>query len=146
MQTPPENASELQIQSKAFQKVWNELPQTRGLLFKVTNENTRGPVAASQAKASGLVAGIPDMLFAWDGKLYGFEFKTPSGMTSPEQERIHAVWAGHNIPVWIVRDVETMYNIILRIIAGLQLDKSCNNVHWTVKAVRVVYSSFKRAG
>lgn len=108
--------AEIKIQSAFFQRTWNELPQTRRLLFAVPNGGTRNKVEASQLVASGMVAGIPDIVFLWDGKAYGIEFKTEIGRTSKEQDKVHETWTENNIPVMVFRDSDSAFEYIKSII------------------------------
>nr|MBC7612939.1 VRR-NUC domain-containing protein [Pseudopedobacter sp.] len=108
--------SEIQIQAKAFQTVYNEMPQTRGLIFHVPNGGSRNVLEGMQLKASGVIAGVPDIIFLWMGKAYGFEFKTDIGSVSPIQVKIHKVWELQGIPVHVIREPETFINIIKSIV------------------------------
>lgn len=68
-----------------------------------------------QLKASGMVPGIPDCIFLWQGRGYGFEFKTDVGRLSDAQVKVHAAWQGH-APVYVVRTLEDFKAIVLEII------------------------------
>lgn len=104
--------SEIQIQAEAYQWLHNTHPETRGLCFHVPNGGSRNAIEGMQLKASGVVAGIPDIIFLWEGKAYGFEFKTASGHVSPIQDKIHKVWQSNGVPVYVVRCVdEFQYHI-----------------------------------
>lgn len=70
-----------------------------------------------QLKASGVVAGIPDLLFVWGGKMYAFEFKTDTGLLSTEQKKVHTVWAVQGVDVYIIRDEEAFIRLIHNIIS-----------------------------
>ncbi len=60
-----------------------------GVFFWSTpNEGKRGFVAAAALKASGLTAGIPDLLILKDGNLYAIEFKAPGGILRPSQRMV----------------------------------------------------------
>lgn len=108
--------SEIQIQAACFQWAWNFLPQTRHLFFHVGNGGQRNKIEAMQMKASGLVPGIPDMLFLWNGKLHAFEFKTLAGRLSPDQVKVHQAWLAHRVHVHVVRDIEQFKVLFLSII------------------------------
>ena len=74
-----------------------------------------------QLKASGVVPGVPDIIFLWNGKAYGFEFKTITGVLSPAQSKIHSIWQGQNVPVYVIRDDETFIAHIRGIIQNRSL-------------------------
>lgn len=95
--------SEIQLQSKCFQWLWNNYPQTRRKFFHVPNGGSRNAVEGMQLKASGVVAGIPDCVLIHMGNAYGFEMKTQSGKVSPEQQKVHKVWQDDGTPVYIIR-------------------------------------------
>jgi len=108
--------SEDAIQSDFFQSVWNKFPQTRHLLFAVPNGGRRTVTEAAKFKATGVVAGIPDMCFCWDGKIYGIEVKTETGVLSPNQKKVHAAWEAQNIEVFVIRSAKEGLKIIESII------------------------------
>lgn len=69
-----------------------------------------------QLQAMGVVPGIPDCIFIWAGKAWGFEFKTPTGTVSPAQKLVHSTWAEQGIQVFIVRSVEDFILAIKKIV------------------------------
>lgn len=95
--------TEDQIQANFYRTAYNNYPQIRGLLFSVPNGGSRNPIEAMKFKATGLTAGIPDMILLWQGKAYGFEFKTQDGRLSTAQENIHNRWELAGIPVYVLR-------------------------------------------
>ena len=109
--------SESTLQSKCFLWAHNTFPELRGLLFSVPNGGTRNIREAMTLKATGLIAGIPDMLCVYRG-LTAFEFKTPTGVLSPAQKKIHEKWRSAGIPVHVVRTEEQFKDLIFGIING----------------------------
>lgn len=109
---------ELKLQSACFQWAWNSLPQTRRLLFHVPNGGARSIVEASWLKASGVVKGVPDLLFVWYGRLYAFEFKRPGGKARSSQEEVHRVWLEHGVPTYVVDEEEKFREILTSIVKG----------------------------
>lgn len=107
--------TEIQLQSKCFQWTWNEYPETRRCFFHVPNGGSRNKIEAGQLKASGVVAGIPDMVLVWRLKPYGFEFKTPTGVLSDKQKLVHTAWI-NNAVVFEIRDFDTFQSIFKSII------------------------------
>lgn len=100
------NKSEIRIQAECFQWAWNTHPTTRRLLFHVPNGGSRGVIEGMQLKASGVVAGVPDMVLLWRGRAYGFEMKTSTGVLSPAQAELHKIWQANGVPVIVVRSLE----------------------------------------
>jgi len=87
--------SEIQIQAAFFQWAWNEHPQTRRCLFSVPNGGTRDIREAGQLKASGMLAGVSDMILLWLGKAYCIEFKKPGGVQSMAQKLFEQAVSPH---------------------------------------------------
>ena len=110
--------SEIQLQAKIFQTIWNQYPETRRCLFSVPNGGTRNLVEATQLKASGLVAGEPDLILVWSCKVYGFEVKTETGTLSLSQKEVHKAWKTQGIDVYIIRSVDDGIQLISDIIQG----------------------------
>jgi hypothetical protein len=110
--------TEDQIQAKFFQTAWNELPQTRNLLFAVPNGGQRDIREAQKFKATGLLAGIPDMMFLWKEKAYGFELKAEGGRLSPAQHKVHDVWSEQLIPVYVIWSSEQGMIILREILSN----------------------------
>ena len=110
------STSEAQLQARCFQWAHNTYPQLRGLLFAVPNGGTRHAREAMTLKATGVVPGIPDMVCLYGGKPVGLEFKADKGRTSKDQERIHQVWQGAGIEVYLVKDEQTFQTLIKQIV------------------------------
>lgn len=110
--------SEIQIQAASYQWLWNTHSATRRCFFAVPNGGTRNIREAQSLKASGVVAGIPDCVFIWKGRVYGFEFKTDTGTVSPAQVAVHQAWAAQGVQVWVVRSFEQFKQIIEKIITA----------------------------
>jgi VRR-NUC domain len=91
--------SEIQIQFKAYQYLYNKYPQIRLCLFHVPNGGTRNIIEATQLKASGITPGIPDLLLLWGKKLFACEVKKPGGKITPAQKLIHEVWSKQGVIV-----------------------------------------------
>jgi hypothetical protein len=53
--------------------------------FSVPNGGYRRAVEAAVLKGTGLVAGIPDMLWIKNGRVFALEIKAPGGRLSPNQ-------------------------------------------------------------
>lgn len=107
--------SETQIQAEAFQAAWNLYPETRRCIFHVPNGGSRNKIEGMQLKASGVIAGIPDVLFIWQGTIHAFEFKTEKGTISPDQSKVHKAWLSQGVKVHIVRSKDEFLSHIERI-------------------------------
>jgi len=70
----------------------------------------------SKRKASGIVAGIPDMILIHQGRAFAFELKTETGVVSPDQDKVHQIWREDGTPVWIIRSVEEFIKVITELI------------------------------
>ncbi|WP_333577899.1 VRR-NUC domain-containing protein [Sphingobacterium sp.] len=114
--TQPLDKSEIQIQTEMFQWAWNTYPQTRRLLFHVPNGGNRSAREGMQFKASGVIAGVPDLLFIWNGQTYGFEVKTLTGTVSKVQSDLHSIWEANGISVKVVRSLEEFQPAFLAIL------------------------------
>ncbi|MDM1049351.1 hypothetical protein HX018_14000 [Sphingobacterium hotanense] len=66
----------------------------------------------SRRKASGVVAGIPDMILVHHGRCYGFELKTETGTVSQAQNEVHQVWKEDGTPVYLIRSLEEYIAVI----------------------------------
>jgi hypothetical protein len=109
--------SELQMQAKCFQWAWNTFPATRRLLFHVPNGGQRNIIEAGQLKASGVVAGVPDLVLVGPGKTYGLEAKVPGGRVSDAQRTVHDAWrmAGHEVHVfWSFEEFKLIFTKIIQ--------------------------------
>ncbi len=56
--------------------------------WSTPNEGKRGFVNAAALKASGMTAGVPDLLILKGGQLHALELKAPGGRLSPSQRGI----------------------------------------------------------
>lgn len=114
----PKQQSEIQLQAECYQWSYNHYPATRKLMFHVPNGGSRSKIEGMQLKASGVVSGIPDMLFLWKGRLHAFELKTLTGTVSDAQANVHFIWHEHGVHVHIVRTFEAFQKIFLSIISN----------------------------
>jgi hypothetical protein len=61
----------------------------------------------SKAKAAGLVPGVSDLHFQWDGTLHVFELKVRYNKLSEAQERFKAAMIRQGAIFYEIRDPET---------------------------------------
>lgn len=82
-----QSKSEARIQAECVKWIWNEYPETRGLLYHNYN-NPPNSRKGAQLKALGLVPGVADLTFLWNGKAYFFELKDEKG----KQSEVQRIW------------------------------------------------------
>jgi hypothetical protein len=111
-----ETVSELQLQSQCFQWAWNNYPDTRRCLFHVPNGSSRNKIEATQLKASGVVAGVHDLLFQWDGQLFCFELKVGANKQSAEQIAFGKAMEAQGAICYEIRSLEQFQEIFKAII------------------------------
>ena len=112
------NNTEDIIQAACFKWFWNSFPQYRYLLFAVPNGGLRSKQTASVMASTGTVAGIPDLIFVWQGKCFGLECKRPGAGLTGQQPKVHSVWADKGHPITIFYSLEEFQNILINIIAN----------------------------
>jgi len=126
MTSSPTIGTEDQLLSACFQWAWNTYPATRRLLYHVPNELDRVPGESasnhirrlSQAKAKGVVPGIPDLVLIWNARIWAWELKTATGTVSSTQREVHTIWAAQGAPVSIVRTLEDFQRQFTEIIGA----------------------------
>lgn len=104
--------TEARIQGEAFQWFHNSYPALRGLLYHVPNGGVRDRLTANTLKATGVVAGVPDLEFHFWKRTFFFEFKTPTGKVTPVQAAIHSKLKEHGFLVFVVRSVDEFKTFI----------------------------------
>lgn len=109
--------NEDQLQSALFLRCHNLLPQTRKLLFHVPNGGYRNKIEASKFKSMGLIAGVPDLLLIWGGRLHGIELKFERGVLSPAQKELHSVWRAQGIEVVVFNDLDKAFDYVKNIVS-----------------------------
>lgn len=110
--------SEDQIQAKIYQDAYNTYPEIRKCFFSVPNGGTRNKIEAMKMKATGLTAGIPDMILLYKGKCYGIEVKTETGSLSPAQITVHEAWRKQGVDVFVVRSAKEGLEVVKNVIKG----------------------------
>ena len=110
--------SEIKLQAEFFQTVWNKYPRFRGLLFHIPNGGKRTKAEAMQLKASGVVAGVPDLFFAYpSGQYHGWfiELKKPGELNKTNdhvkrQKVLQRLYQMQGYKVSIFDDYELLIN------------------------------------
>ena len=93
----------------------NKYPELRGLLFHVRN-NSANKREGAYWKELGVVAGVSDLLFLYNGKVHCIELKTPRGSQSPAQLDWQKLVEGQNIEYMIVNSIELFEETIRKIV------------------------------
>lgn len=108
------------LQSSCHLWFWNEYPELRGLFHaNFNNLTTETPDARrqmSRLKSLGLVAGVLDYEFFYNGVLHVFDFKVGSDSLSDKQLDFIQKVEKHGGKAYEIRNFETFRSIILEII------------------------------
>lgn len=116
--------SEIQIQREIWETIWKRHPEARRLLFHVPNESTYNN---SQQASSGVIPGVPDMLFVWRGFTWYFELKDDTGRLSDYQKVFHAQLATQGVDVYVFYSAKPCIEMIENIICGMTGSSVWNN-------------------
>lgn len=117
----PPTLSEIQIQAKGYQYIFNNFPALRQLIFHVPNGGSRDAREGMQLKASGVTAGVPDLLFISQGKLHFIEVKRASerfkssGGCSQTQIELHKIWHTAGIPGIIAYSSQEIVDYVVQV-------------------------------
>ena len=95
--------TEAKIQQEAIMKIWNEMPETRLCLFHVPNGMNIDARQGAKFKAQGVISGVPDLVFVWQGKTHFIEVKTKTGVLSKNQKSLHQKWKEQGVEVEVIR-------------------------------------------
>jgi len=112
--------TEEQLQAKCFKWAVNEYKCLRfGCLFHVPNGGTRDKREAIALKATGVVAGVPDLILIHQSSMIGIEMKTQHKLSKlgPEQVKVHKAWKEQGIEVYVVRSFEEFKELIDKIVS-----------------------------
>jgi len=94
-------------------------------IFAIPNGGGRSKVEAAILKATGTMAGIPDLcIVAPLGKSYWLEVKTAKGKPSAAQRKVHARFATRGIPFAVVRSLADVRTAL---------------AHWSIETREVIY-------
>ncbi len=108
--------SEDQLHAACYTWFHNQYPGLRGQMWHTPNGGGRSIVDAVKFKGLGVRAGVHDILFLYNGILYGIEFKYGKNKLSPEQVMFGKMLESNGGNWWEVRDLETFQKIIKKII------------------------------
>ena len=108
--------TEAKIQQEAIMKIWNEMPETRLCLFHVPNGMNIDAKQGAKFKARGVISGVPDLVFVWQGKTHYIEVKTQIGVLSKNQKALHAKWSEQGVKVEVMRSSEEIVSFIRKLV------------------------------
>jgi len=104
------------LQHEAYKWYHNNHLDNLGLLFSVPNGGLRNPREAQKLKATGVVAGVSDLIFLWKKRAYFLELKTLKGRQSAAQKKWQSVVEKHGFDYFVIRDLNSFKEIINNII------------------------------
>lgn len=118
--------TESKIQQDAIMEIWNKMPETRLCLFHVPNGMFSNAREGAKFRAQGVIAGVPDLVFVWQGKTHYIEVKTAKGVLSAQQKALHQKWAEQGIFVNVCRSSEEIIAIVGELVQRSKSDANCN--------------------
>jgi hypothetical protein len=110
-------ASESKIQQVAIMEIWNKLPQTRLCLFHVPNGMFSNAREGAKFKAQGVISGVPDLVFIWQGKTHYIEVKCEKGKLSENQKALHQKWMEQGVSVNVMRSSEEIIRFVTELVS-----------------------------
>ena len=111
--------TEEKLQAECYKWAVNTYPCLRfGCLFHVPNGGTRNKREAVVLKATGVVAGVPDLILIHKGITYGIEMKTThkDSKCSDKQIKVHEAWKKQGVDTYIVRTQEEFEELVNKIV------------------------------
>ena len=125
--------TEDEIQYECYIWFHNTYKDLRGCLFAVPNGGARSALQGKIFKMTGVVAGVSDMLFMYNGVTYCFELKTNIGKQSEKQIWWQEVVQKQGFQYFIIRDLNTfqqIINSILRVPATRSIIEEFEQYKW----------------
>lgn len=99
------NRPEQKLQIAVCEYLSYALPQD-GFFFAVPNGGYRTPAEAGIMKAMGQKPGVPDIIIAYRGWIYGIEAKSAKGTISAAQGLTHVAMARAGVNIATCRSIE----------------------------------------
>ena len=109
--------SESKIQQVAIMEIWNKLPQTRLCLFHIPNGMFSNAREGAKFKAQGVISGVPDLVFVWNGKTHYIEVKCEKGVLSKNQIALHQKWMEQGVSVNVMRSSEEIIRFVTELVS-----------------------------
>ncbi len=107
--------SEDRIQQECYRWFHNTYPALRGLLFHVPNGGKRDGREAKKLKTMGVVPGVADLIFLYNGNCYLIELKNEKGIQSPTQKKWQKTVTENGFDYYIVRNLDEFKELILKL-------------------------------
>lgn len=85
-------------------------------MFFAVNNNSEHVARAMSRKSVGLVAGVSDTIFLWEGEAHLIEFKTPTGRQSAKQKDWQNKVSAAGFWYYIIRSLDEFKDLINEII------------------------------
>lgn len=104
--------TEDQLQETCFRWFSLKYSSLFGLLFHVPNGGTRSKREAVKFKRIGVIAGVPDFIFLFNGKAYGIELKVAPNKQTDNQKRIQEAFELQDIEYHLVYSFEEFTKLI----------------------------------
>jgi hypothetical protein len=127
LQHPKRSGSEDQLQAQIVTLTRNNYDC---IIFSIPNGGFRNKLEASKLKATGLLAGIPDLIITYNehqndcgGGIVFIELKTEKGKLSEQQELIHRKLRSHNHRVFIIRTLQEYQELLTTLQVPLKVHK-----------------------
>lgn len=98
------NLSEAALQQRIFMHHWNTYPDERGLLYH-NNNNSHSRKKGAIMKGQGVVAGVADLTYLYEGKAYFLELKLPGQKQKPKQTEWQAIVEDEGFQYFIIRSI-----------------------------------------
>ena len=108
--------SEDRIQQECYLWFHNTYPELRGLLFHPANGGSRNSREGAKFKSMGVVAGVADLLFIFNSKLFAIELKTDIGKQSLVQKKWESQVKNQGFDYYIVRNLDEFKHLIIKIL------------------------------
>lgn len=107
--------TEGRVQSECVVWLWNNYPETRGLLCYNLN-NSKNEIDGARNKSLGLIKGRSDLVFYWLGKATMIEMKDEDdGEQSEDQRKWQRRIEAHGFEYCICRSLEDFKKILLNL-------------------------------
>lgn len=116
MEKQERTVTEIQIQAEIWTEIWKRHIAARRMLFHVPNESTYNN---SQQASSGVIPGVPDLMFAWCGITWYIELKDDEGRVSDAQKVFHSQLDNQKIKVYVFYSAAPAIDFLEAIILGM---------------------------
>jgi len=109
-------------------EIWNKLPQTRLCLLHIPNGMFSNAREGAKFKAQGVISGVPDLVFVWNGKTHYIEVKCEKGVLSKNQIALHQKWMEQGVSVNVMRSSEEIIRFVTELVSQGRSSEAENSV------------------